>query len=100
MKKELIFLGPPACGKGTQTNRLSEFLGFPHVDTGSLLRAVLACCSAVFVINAGSVNVATTPMIANVIRTSARVKPFFFIIVFLSLLIFELRLYSSHLQSF
>ncbi len=39
MKKELIFLGPPACGKGTQTTKLAEFLGFPHVDTGSLLRA-------------------------------------------------------------
>ena len=38
MKKELIFLGPPACGKGTQTNRLAEFLKFPHVDTGSLLK--------------------------------------------------------------
>lgn len=38
-KKKLIFLGPPACGKGTQTNRLAEFLQFPHVDTGSLLRA-------------------------------------------------------------
>ncbi len=38
-KKELIFLGPPACGKGTQTTKLAEFLGFPHVDTGSLLRA-------------------------------------------------------------
>lgn len=39
MKKELIFLGPPACGKGTQTNRLAEHFGFPHIDTGSLLRA-------------------------------------------------------------
>ncbi len=38
MKKELIFLGPPACGKGTQTNKLAEYLNFPHVDTGSLLR--------------------------------------------------------------
>ena len=42
MKQELIFLGPPACGKGTQTNKLSEYLGFPHVDTGSLLRAEIA----------------------------------------------------------
>ena len=42
MKKELIFLGPPACGKGTQTNRLSEFLNLPHIDTGSLLRAEIA----------------------------------------------------------
>ena len=39
MKKELIFLGPPACGKGTQTDRLAMHFGFPHVDTGSLLRA-------------------------------------------------------------
>lgn len=46
MKKELIFLGPPACGKGTQTTKLAEFLGFPHVDTGSLLRAEIASGSA------------------------------------------------------
>ncbi len=39
MRKQMIFLGPPACGKGTQTNKLAEFLGLPHVDTGSLLRA-------------------------------------------------------------
>ena len=39
MKKEFIFLGPPACGKGTQTTTLAEYLNFPHVDTGSLLRA-------------------------------------------------------------
>ena len=38
-KKELIFLGPPACGKGTQTARLAEHLNMPHIDTGSLLRA-------------------------------------------------------------
>lgn len=42
MKQELIFLGPPACGKGTQTNMLSEYLNLPHVDTGSLLRAEIA----------------------------------------------------------
>lgn len=41
MKKELIFLGPPACWKGTQTSKLSEYLNFPHVDTGSLLRAAV-----------------------------------------------------------
>lgn len=39
MKKELIFLGPPACGKGTQTDMLAKELNLPHVDTGSLLRA-------------------------------------------------------------
>jgi len=39
MKKELIFLGPPACGKGTQTDRLAKYFNLPHVDTGSLLRS-------------------------------------------------------------
>lgn len=39
MKKELIFLGPPACGKGTQTAMLAKYFNFPHIDTGSLLRA-------------------------------------------------------------
>lgn len=39
MKKEFIFLGPPACGKGTQTNILAQYFNLPHVDTGSLLRA-------------------------------------------------------------
>ena len=41
-KKELVFLGPPASGKGTQTSKLSGYLNFPHVDTGSLLRKALA----------------------------------------------------------
>ena len=41
MKKELVFLGAPASGKGTQTDLLSEHLGFPHIDTGSLLRAAI-----------------------------------------------------------
>ncbi len=42
MKKELVFLGPPASGKGTQTSKLSTYLNFPHVDTGSLLRKAMA----------------------------------------------------------
>ena len=41
-KNELVFLGPPASGKGTQTSRLSQHLNLPHVDTGSLLRRALA----------------------------------------------------------
>ena len=42
MKKELLFMGPPASGKGTQTHRLAQETGFPHVDTGSLLRSAIA----------------------------------------------------------
>jgi len=41
-KKKLIFLGPPACGKGTQTTKLAQYLNLPHIDTGSLLRAEIA----------------------------------------------------------
>lgn len=46
MKKELIFLGPPACGKGTQTTKLAQYLNLPHIDTGSLLRAEIKSGSA------------------------------------------------------
>lgn len=42
MKKEMIFLGPPACGKGTQTSKLAQYLNLPHIDTGSLLRAEIS----------------------------------------------------------
>lgn len=42
MKTQMLFLGPPASGKGTQTERLSKELGLPHIDTGSLLRAEIA----------------------------------------------------------
>lgn len=42
MKKELIFIGPPASGKGTQTDKLSQALKLPHIDTGSLLRSAIA----------------------------------------------------------
>ena len=42
MKTELIFLGAPASGKGTQTKRLSKELNIPHVDTGGMLRAAIS----------------------------------------------------------
>ncbi len=38
MTKAYIFLGPPGCGKGTQTEILAKELKLPHIDTGSLLR--------------------------------------------------------------
>jgi len=45
IKSEMIFLGPPASGKGTQTDRLSKELNLPHIDTGKLLRAEIAADS-------------------------------------------------------
>ena len=41
IKKQLIFMGPPASGKGTLTKMLAQKTGFPHVDTGSLLRTAI-----------------------------------------------------------
>lgn len=42
MKKELIMVGPPASGKGTQTKKLVSETGLKHVDTGSMLREAVA----------------------------------------------------------
>jgi adenylate kinase len=38
----LLLFGPPASGKGTQGDRLSERMGIPQVATGNILRAQVA----------------------------------------------------------
>ena len=37
----LIFLGPPAAGKGTQARRLAAEFSIPHISTGDILRAAI-----------------------------------------------------------
>ena len=43
----VVFIGPPGSGKGTQSKRLVERLGVPHLSTGELLRAAKKQDSAV-----------------------------------------------------
>ena len=39
VNQRIVLLGPPASGKGTQADRLSDLFAIPHVSTGALLRS-------------------------------------------------------------
>jgi len=42
MKPQLILLGAPGSGKGTQSSKLVSELGYRHISTGDLLRSEIA----------------------------------------------------------
>ena len=37
----VVLIGPPGCGKGTQAVRLAERYGIPHISTGEILRSAV-----------------------------------------------------------
>ena len=39
--KNIIFIAPPAAGKGTQSNMLKEKFGYNHISTGDMLREAI-----------------------------------------------------------
>ena len=45
MPLDVVILGPPGAGKGTQGKRISAELGIPHVNTGDMYRAAVAAGS-------------------------------------------------------
>ncbi len=42
MKPNLLLIGGPGAGKGTQSERLSQWLGVPHLSTGEIFRQQIA----------------------------------------------------------
>jgi adenylate kinase len=45
MALDIVILGPPGAGKGTQGQRISAELGIPHINTGDMYRAAVADCT-------------------------------------------------------
>jgi adenylate kinase len=45
MTQSLVFIGAPGSGKGTQSKKLVDNMGFNHISTGDLLRSEITRAS-------------------------------------------------------
>ena len=82
MMKNIIFIAPPAAGKGTQSQMLKEKYGYVHISTGDLLRAEIASgselgCEVKNIIDKG--NLVSDELMIDIIKsklTKIKGKPF------------------------
>ncbi len=82
MMKNIIFIAPPAAGKGTQSQMLKEKYGYVHISTGDLLRAEIASgselgCEVKNIIDKG--NLVSDELMIDIIEsklTEIKGKPF------------------------
>ncbi len=82
MMKNIIFIAPPAAGKGTQSNMLKEKYGYIHISTGDLLRLEIASgsklgCEVKNIIDKG--NLVSDELIIDIIKNKLieiKGKPF------------------------
>ena len=80
--KNIIFIAPPAAGKGTQSQMLKEKYGYVHISTGDLLRAEIASgselgCEVKNIIDKG--NLVSDELMIDIIKsklTEIKGKPF------------------------
>ena len=80
--KNIIFIAPPAAGKGTQSQMIKEKYGYVHISTGDLLRAEIASgselgCEVKNIIDKG--NLVSDELMIDIIKsklTEIKGKPF------------------------